>query len=195
MLFSEVHSAYYRAVSKILTEALNGPVNPARMDEIVRQEAFSESVLAVGPALRSGEWPLLTADGGTTLRFAPSMPLTTLEKRWLKALLLDPRIALFDPPSDGLGDVEPLFDPEDVYWFDRYLDGDPYGDPAYAERFQTVLRALREGRKLRIAFMGKRGHRMQGLFIPERLEYSQKDDKFRLRTLGGRRLSIRISSI
>jgi len=195
MLFSEVHSAYFRAVSKILAEALAGPVSPARMDEIVRREAFSESVLAVGPALRSGEWPLLTPEGRAALRFAPSMPLTLLEKRWLKALLLDPRIALFDPPSDGLEDVEPLFDPSDVYWFDRCLDGDPYGDPAYAKRFRTILQALREARRLRVAYASKNGRAIRGAFVPDRLEYSPKDDKFRLRTLGGRRFSIRLSSL
>jgi hypothetical protein len=195
MLFSEVYSAYFGAVAAILKEAVSGPVTPARIDEIVREKAFSESVLTIGPALRSGEWPLLTPDGGTPLKHAPRMPLTLLEKRWLKALLLDPRIRLFSPPIQGLEDVEPLFDPNDVYWFDQYLDGDPFGDPAYGARFRTVLQALREHRKLFIVYEGASGRRIRGAFVPGRLEYSQKDDKFRLITLGGRRHVIRLQSL
>ena len=195
MLFSEVYSAYFCAVAAILKEAVSGPVTPSSIDGIVREKAFAESVLTVGPALRSGEWPLLTPDGRTPLRYAPAMPLTLLEKRWLKALLLDPRVRLFDPPAEGLEDVEPLFDPNDVHWFDQYLDGDPYGDPAYVERFRTVLQALREHRKVFIVYEGTKGRRIRGAFVPGRLEYSQKDNKFRLITLGGRRHVIRLQSL
>ncbi len=195
MLFSEVHSAYFQAVARILTEAIDAPVSPGRMDEIVRETAFAESVLHVAPALRSGEWPLLTPEGRALVRNMPTMPLTMLEKRWLKALLLDPRVALFDPPSDGLEDIEPLFDPGDVYWFDRYLDGDPYDNPQYIANFRMVLLALRERRKLRIVYTGAKGRTIRGVFMPGNLEYSQKDDKFRLHTLGGKRISIRLSTV
>lgn len=53
-------------------------------------------------------WPLIRADYSTPLENPPTMPLTTLQKRWLKAILSDPRIQLFDPPMEGLEDVEPL---------------------------------------------------------------------------------------
>ena len=195
MLFSEVYSAYYGAVAKILTKAADGPVSPLRMDEIVRETAFAESVLTVGPALRSGEWPLMTPEEGSALTHAPVMPLTLLEKRWLKALLTDPRIRLFDPPAEGLEDVAPLFDPGDVYWFDQYLDGDPYGDPEYAARFRTVLTAFRQNRRLFIRYAASDGRTVRGSFVPGRLEYSPKDDKFRLITMAGRRHIIRLQSM
>ena len=54
------------------------------------------------------------------------MPMTELEKRWLKTILLDSRIALFLVPPKELNDVEPIFYPDDVVYFDRYLDGDKY---------------------------------------------------------------------
>ena len=57
-------------------------------------------------------WPLIKEDYTTPLKHKPSMPLTTLQKRWLKALLSDPRIQLFDPPMEGLEDVEPLYSPD-----------------------------------------------------------------------------------
>lgn len=68
--------------------------------------------------------------------------------------------------------------------FDRYGDGDPYGDPGYIERFQTVLRAFREHRRLRILFHGHRGREIALCCVPKFLEYSAKDDKFRLITAG-----------
>lgn len=194
MLFSEVHSAYFQAVSRILDAALKGPVSPRHMDEIVRETAFAESVLVIGPALRSGAWPLLASDGRALVHSAATMPLTALEKRWLKALTLDPRIALFDPPIGELFDVEPLFDPNDVYWFDRYLDGDPYDDPEYIAHFRTVLEAIRTGHRLNMIYASK-GRNIRGTFVPGHLEYSGKDDKFRLTTLGGRRNAIRMSSV
>ena len=147
MLFSEIYGAYYRAVGAILTEAAAGTLTPARMTELVREKAFAESVLTIPAALQSGAWPLLTPQGGTPLRHAPTMPLSLLEKRWLKTLLSDPRIALFAPPSDGLEGIEPLYRPQDLVYFDRCADGDPWDDAAYAARFQVILTALREKRQ------------------------------------------------
>lgn len=80
------------------------------------------------------------------------MPLTLLEKRWMKAILLDPRMGLFDPDLTGLEDVEPLFRPEWLVYFDRYTDGDDYSNPEYIRHFHTVLEALREKKQLEILY-------------------------------------------
>ena len=80
----------------------------------------------------------------------------------------------------GLEDVEPLFDPQKIIWYDRCSDGDPYEDPGYAERFRTLLEAVKTHRKVRVEFVTQRNeHRTWGV-IPYRLEYSAADDKFRL---------------
>lgn len=71
------------------------------------------------------------------------MPLTIMEKRWLKALLADPRIALFQPEQTGLEDVEPLFQPKDIVLFDQFADGDPYGDETYTKIFRQILSAVK----------------------------------------------------
>ena len=123
------------------------------------------------------------------LHHKPTMPLTMLQKRWLKALLSDPRIALFDPDTTGLEDVDPLYAQDTFILFDQYADGDPYGDPAYIACFQTALKAIRKKRKLRIRFRGHTGARHSIECIPYRLEYSAKDDKFRLLATGKRRLN------
>lgn len=184
MLFHELYGSYFRVVSTVLEEAVLGTLTAQRLGQLVREKAFAESVLTIPAALQSGEWPLVARDMGTPLHHAPTCPLTTLEKRWLKALLLDPRIQLFGVCGDGLEDMEPLFTPEMFFYFDRYSDGDPYEDPGYIERFRTVLTALREKRKLRVEFEGRHGRRRTWVCVPYLLEYSAKDDKFRLLTAG-----------
>lgn len=182
MLFSEIYSSYFRTVETILTEAAKGGLTEQRLTELVREKAFGESILTIPAKLRDGTWPLLTEELKTPLSAAPRMPLTILEKRWLKALLQDPRIRLFSPSEAGLEDVEPLYSPGTFVYFDQYNDGDPFDDPDYVARFQTILQALREKRKLRISFTGGRGKRNTWAFVPYKLEYSVKDDKFRLLT-------------
>ena len=182
MLFSEIYSSYFRTVETILAEAVQGGLTDQKMTELVREKAFAESVLSIPSNLKDGTWPLLTEDLKTPLAAAPSMPLTLLEKRWLKALLQDPRIRLFSPSEEGLEDVEPLYSPDTFVYFDQYNDGDPFDDPAYIAHFQLILQALREKRKLRITFTGARGKRNTWVFVPYKLEYSVKDDKFRLLT-------------
>lgn len=187
MLFSEVYSAYFSTVAAIITESLECELSAKRIDEIVRERAFSESILSIMPALKNGEWAVLNKDFKTPIKNKPSMPLTILQKRWLKAISLDPRIALFDVSvSSGLNDVEPLFVPDDFVFFDRYTDSDPFADEGYVTCFKTILTAMREKRRLHIKYRNRHDRLMHGRFIPYRLEYSSKDDKFRLETAGGR---------
>lgn len=185
-MFCEWYGAYYNAVAKILREAAKSPVTRQRMQEIIREQAFSESILAVEPALLSGRYPFLFPDGTSRLKHAPTMPLTLLEKRWLKAVLLDPRVRLFECGIEGLEEIEPLFKSEDVRVFDRYGDGDPYQDETYIANFRLILSALKERRPLAVDVKNKRGVLTHMNVLPQYLEYSEKDDKFRLFTLGCR---------
>ena len=204
MLFNEIYSRYYRTVEQILQAAQAASLTQKDLYRIVSENAFGESNLTIPDALVSGEWPLLTkAEGAadsaggagrgtnvysTPLIHEPKMPLSTLEKQWMKALLGDPRIRLFLPWSDpdalmrGLEDVEPLFDQADFVYFDRYDDGDPYDDPTYIRCFRNAVAGLRSGVKLHIGFNGGKGKHHEWVCVPLRMEYSAKDDKFRLVT-------------
>ncbi len=193
MLFLEVYGTYYHTVASILAHAVDGTLTDRLLTRLVQEQAFGESVLTIPSALKSGEWPLLDRDLGTPLRHAPSMPLTLLEKRWLKALLLDPRIALFQPDLSGLEDVEPLYLPRDIVFFDRYADGDPYDSPLYQKIFRTALQALREKRMLQIRFVTPAGAARDATCSPRRLEYSEKDDKFRLLAVGSKNTACTIN--
>ena len=184
-MFSEVYSAYFNAVAAILREAVKGKITEKRMSEIIHDKAFSESFISIIPAMRNEEWLLLNRAGQTPIQKLPQMPLTILQKRWLKALLTDPRISLFAPDTSGLDDVESLFGADDIVYFDRYADGDPFDDENYIGNFRTILKAIYGRRKLRINYSNRNGRRVTGTYNPYKLEYSAKDDKFRLLTNGG----------
>lgn len=176
-MFHEIHGGYYRAVEKILSCAVDGSLTKESMLNIVRQCAFEESVLTIPRALETQKWPLLTRELLTPLKQKPSMSLTTMQKRWMKTILQDPRIRLFGVTDEGLEDADPLYPADAIVWYDRYSDGDPYGDEGYIERFTVVLKALREKRKIRICFEGRKGFPHAWVCVLHRLEYSAKDDK------------------
>ncbi|GHS93235.1 hypothetical protein AGMMS50276_03130 [Synergistales bacterium] len=196
MLFNEIYGKYFSVVADVLKEAVNGTLSGPKIADIVREKAFAESVLNIPAALKSGEWPLLLPDMTTKIQNAPTMPLTTLQKRWMKALLSDPRVKLFSPSVEGLEDVEPLYTQDSFTYFDRYADGDPYDDPAYIEHFHTILTALRENRKLSVKSEGLRKTVHKWICIPHRMEYSEKDDKFRLIAMAKHiRLTVNIARV
>ena len=180
MLFSEYYGEYYACVSEILSEAVEGSLTRERIGEIAVKQGFGESMLVIPANLKNGNWPLLTPDCKTMIRHIPPHPVTLLQKRWLKTLLLDPRIRLFGLTDEGLEDVQPLFDPGKVIWYDRYSNGDPYEDEGYIARFRLLLEAVKTHRKTQVIFDSHRGVHNNWTVIPYRLEYSSTDDKFRL---------------
>lgn len=185
MLFSEIYSSYYNVVAAVLKEATQNNLTGQMLNDIVQNKAFAESSLTI-PASLKEKWPLLLPDMTTPIQHEPAMPLTTLQRQWLKALLQDKRIALFNPNPVGLEDTEPLFDPADIVWYDQYLDGDPYDDPAYVEVFRRLLAAIKEKRWVRLRFDGHTGRSHTNVILPYRIEYSAKDDKFRVLGAGSR---------
>ncbi len=196
MIFNEIYSAYYNTVAKIISSLIDGKKDEKDLSKIVYENAFSESILTILPNLKSEKWQLVNHDMTTKLKHKPTMPLSDVQKMWLKAILLDKRIKLFDIEIDGLNDVEPLFTPSDYVVYDKYSDGDPYDDPKYIAHFRTILQALNEKKNLRIEMESRIGKNIYARCIPLRLEYSEKDDKFRLVTSGCRFVgSINLSRI
>ena len=180
MIFSELYSAYYNTVAAIISGIIDGEHSEKELQKIVAERAFGESVLTIMPSLKAEKWQLVHPDMTTALTHKPTLPLTTLQKQWLKAISLDPRIKLFGVRFEGLDEVEPLFTPDDYYVYDRYSDGDPYEDEAYIGRFRFLLHAIREQIPIKLNMTNKRGNNVYVKCIPTRLEYSEKDDKFRL---------------
>ena len=196
MLFNEIYGSYYAAVASILRDAVRGTLTEKKMYEHIREHAFGESQMVIPDGMKGEKWRLIHKDWTTPILKEPDMPLTLMEKRWMKAMLLDPRIRLFDPDVRGLEDVEPLFTPDMVVYYDRYNDGDDYTDPDYIRNFRTIIQALKDGMDLNLTLLTRSGSERKTRVTPYYLEYSEKDDRFRL-IAGGwkRRLTFNISRI
>ena len=92
MLFHKKYGTYYRTTASILKEAARGTLTGKKLNSLVMENAFSESLLTIPDGLKGEKWRLLHDNLSTPLEEEPFMPLTTVEKRWMKAVLLDPRI-------------------------------------------------------------------------------------------------------
>ena len=189
MIFSELYSAYYNAVAKIISKVIEGERSEKELQRVVNETAFGESILTIMPSLKSEKWQLITSDMITPIEHKPTMPLTLLQKQWLKAISLDPRIKLFDIKFEGLEDVEPLFTPRDYYIYDKYGDGDPFEDEDYIKHFKVILEAIKQGTQIKFELINRQGKTVFARCHPLRLEYSEKDDKFRMITSGWRSVS------
>ena len=189
MIFSELYSAYYNAIASIIAEVIEGEHSEKELQKVVAERAFGESVLTIMPSFKSEKWQLVHPDLTTALEHKPTMPLTTLQKQWLKAITLDPRMKLFGVEIPGLEGVEPLFTQEDYHVYDNYSDGDPFEDEEYIRQFRVILEAMRKGTQIKFEMTNRFGKPMFIRCHPVRLEYSEKDDKFRLVTAGWRSVS------
>ena len=180
MLFHEIYGCYYNAVAEILRQAVNGELTEKEMQKIVSEKAFSESFLTVIPSLEDEKWQLLKKDLSTPVKHEPSVPLTELQKRWLKAISLDPRVKLFDADFSFLDGVEPLFTPDDYTVFDKYNDGDDFESKDYIKNFRMIFHAVKHKERLKVRYHGSKGTFRVIECDPYMLEYSEKDDKFRV---------------
>ena len=189
-LFSEIYGCYYAVLARLLKRAQPAGLDRAEMEAIVRQSGFADTAFQLLPKLISGEWPLLNERNGrfyaSPASGAVRRPLSDLEKAWLKALLEDPRLRLF--LDDGqiaalhaaLANTTPLYEADNFHIYDAATDGDPYTDGGYRARFALILKAIQQKAPLRILYEGGKGRRTSGVYLPWRLNYSAKDDKFRL---------------
>ena len=189
-IFSEVYNCYYSVVDAILKKS---PLSKQQIDDIIRCNAFSESILFLMPKLcNDNQWNLLECNQGdlyaSTLKNKPFMPLTTLEKSWIKSLLLDDKFKLFitdelfKSMEAQLQDVQPLFNVDNFFYFDKFSNGDDYSNISYKSNFLYVLKAIQNKKVLLIDYTTSKNKRVIGYFQPLRLEYSLKNDKFRLFT-------------
>ena len=134
-LFHKIYSCYYNVVRHILDEAGHSPITRQDMEDICRAYGFQESALSIIPKLTDSTWALLEEQDKHTFtsrlgHAVPALPLTNLQKAWLKSLIQDPRFQLFFTDRqlellagewDGLPS---LYHADDFYSYDRYRDGD-----------------------------------------------------------------------
>lgn len=180
MIFSEIYGAYYRIVEKLLTLGKERAVTREDIRKVTEEYGFGESILRIEPALIEEKWKFIGKDGEVKMKNISDLPLTILQKRWLASVKRDKRVSLFLEEEIDCEGIEPLFTEEDFEIFDAYSDGDEYESEKYRENFRCILEAIREKSPLSISLENRRGERKHFLFLPRLLEYSEKDDKFRV---------------
>lgn len=193
-IFNEVYGTYYNVVAKILKEAVNGELTSRKLQNIVYDNGYGESLLQLLPALQEGKWQLLTPELETPVMNEPKMPLTMLQKRWLKTVLMDKRVRLFvedevlNEMETQLRVIEPLYSMDSFVFYDRYIDGDDFENIAYIRNFKSLVEAIKNKNKVSVSYRNnKQKISIWEDLIPTDLEYSAKDDKFRLQCIEGKR--------
>ena len=193
MLFSEIYGTYYNTMARILEKALDGNLTADGLYNCIIENAYSESVVPVTDSVNKEKWQLLKFSKEKNLytsviKNKPKMPLTLLQRQYLKAILNDKRIRLFDLDFDFLEkqlcDAEPLWLPGDYEVFDKYSDGDDFEDASYKRRFRMILEAKQKELLLEFTLKNRHEKEFKVTGIPEKIEYSEKDDKFRVMLKG-----------
>lgn len=201
-LFSEVYNCYFQVIKSLIEKKKY--ISEKELNFRIQDNCFEESILYLLPKLTQDGWGFYEKRDGV-LRSKLStdfyVPLTDLQKSYLKAILMDDKIGLF--LSDGeiaeinaaFADVEPLYRAEDFYYYDRFMDQDDYKNPNYRTHFQMLMKAIQNHEYLDILYESRLNHRVHHIYLPCRLEYSVKNDRFRLlaveaRTQRNRRVEI-----
>lgn len=186
-LFSEIYNCYFQVIKSLIEQ--KNSISERELSYRIQNSCFEESILYLLPKLTDKGWGFYEKkDGVLHARLSEDfyVPLTTLQKSYLKALLSDDKIGLFLDDEEitrinaTLADVEPLFAPEDFYYYDRFADRDDYADPDYKKHFRTVLSAIQNRQYVDIVYESRHHQRIHHKYLPCRLEYSVKNDCFRL---------------
>ena len=188
-IFSEIYGTYFRIAAKLLENEVN---DEKTIREFVQRDGFRDSILFLPQKLipNGEDWGLFRrCSDGKLKRITKNSPvkvLTKMQKMWLRTKLNDPRIRLFMDDDaltklgERLSDVKPLYKKEQFGFIDRFSDCDDFFNESYIRNFRTVLEAVKMRKIVYIEFVSGHGKRMGGKFVLLKMEYSPKNDKFRV---------------
>lgn len=186
MLFHESYGVYYNAVSKIINLILEQKLDEHSMFEVIENTAFQETAYILEKKLVDkcfcgilyqeayGELPK------TEIRNTVKLPLSKIERDWLKTISLDPRIKLFEISFPDLDDAVPLYNLEDIVYCGRYYDGDDYNSDQYIKNFKTVFSSIKAHNYLELHYNSLSRGYCNEIVQPLYLQYSSREDRFRL---------------
>ena len=186
-IFSEIYNCYYQIISMIITQNPSLTLNELNFE--VNKMGYEESILYLIPKLLSGEWNLFRRDGNVVVSNISSdfaVPLSNLQKSYIKAVLQDEKMCLFlddnqiEELNDLLKNIEPLWNNDTFYYYDRFINKDNYRDETYIANFRTILHAINNKQFVKIMYSSDGESRLHHYYYPHRLEYSIKNDCFRL---------------
>lgn len=191
-LFSEIHSRYFYIIRETLKMASMRRLSGKDIATLVERLGFAETSLSLTPQLINagldGYFLLKKEPTGyaSLLKGEPQIMLTEMQKRWIKAILTDKRFTLFFNEGELkefatlFSEIRPLYDNDHLVTIDKASDGDDYFSDQYRMIFKTVMGAIQEKKIVLITYESGKGNRLSAYFAPYKLEYSIKDDKFRL---------------
>lgn len=200
-IFYEIYGSYFRTAEKILSRAFHGGISEKDIYNIVQSEAFRDSLLFIPRKIipdKNGDsdWGLLKRNGSAFTPATKNPPpkfVTALQKSWIKAKLSDPKFRLFftedvlSALEKDMEGIEPLFLSRSFKSFDVFADGDDFILESYGENFRAVIAAIKKREIISIGYRSGKNNFSRGRFLPLKLEYSRKNDKFRLHCLRIRR--------
>lgn len=193
-IFYEIYGAYFRTAEKILSKAFQCGISEKDIYNTVQTEAFRDSLLFIPQKIipdknGNSDWGLLKRNGSLFISATKNPPpkfVTALQKSWIKAKLSDPKFRLFftddvlSALEKDMEDIKPLFLSRDFKSFDVFADGDDFLSESYGENFRAVVSAIKKREIISIGYRSGKNNFIRGRFLPLKLEYSRKNDKFRL---------------
>lgn len=192
-LFSEIHNCYFQVIKSVINK--KQLISEQELTFQIQKNCFEESILYLLPKLTEEGWGFYQKQDGvfcSKLSTDFYVPLTNLQKSYLKGILTDDKIQLFLSDEEiadinaAFADIEPLYTPEDFYYFDRFSDKDDYEAPDYRKHFQALMAAIQNHEYLDILYESRPQHQTHHIYLPCRLEYSIKNDRFRLLAVDSR---------
>lgn len=115
--------------------------------------------------------------------FFDVIPLTAWELRWVCTILHDEKMKLFLSPNTinkllalMPDNIKPI-NVSNIIVFDRYHS---IGHKPNAEVFRVIVSALHKCVSLQIKYTDGKGRKYEGTYFPLHIEYSKRDDRFRL---------------
>lgn len=192
-IFHEIYGTYFTIVREILNQ--QRPLTTSELDQIVQKQGFAESRLQILPSLQNKKSPWYLLNDNDTDRWQPITknrpPLiqTNLERRWLKTLLTDPRLPLFLEDHDitaleqQLDTIQPLFDLSALTYYDQFNHIDSLVEQQQQQvHFKQLIHAIQVQQAVKIDYQRRADVTCKrGLFLPMKLEYSAKNNLFRLK--------------
>ena len=179
-LFSEIFGCYYKVITEIVN---NSPLTVEEVKKIINENGFAESCFHFLPMLDALQF-IEKRDGKyySLLENKIKLPLTNIEKSWLKSISNDIRFGLFAPDYDKskLDGIDPLYEQELFKYYDKYSDGDGFDNYYYQKHFHKINKAMENQTLVKIIYQSPKRDKVSiGHYIPLRFEFSPKDDKFR----------------
>lgn len=131
----------------------------------------------------------IPADKQTSASIYELLPLTAVELQWIENILKDKHAELFftkEEISEILEKIpqSDLFDINKVICYNQFTDvSEMYDSDDYGKNFRTILWAINNQRKAMISYTNQYGKTNEDIYSPAFIEYSKRDDKFRVYTL------------